>query len=154
MAETISQADRTILSHLQINTRIGIEALAAETGLSPASVQRRIKALKDKGVITAEVALIDPDAVGQPMGFIVMVELERERLDQIDAFARRCQADPQVQQCYYITGDADFCLICTAADMAQFEALTKRLFFQDSNVRRFRSSVMMSKRKVGLTVQV
>ncbi len=154
MAETISQADRTILSHLQINTRIGIEALAAETGLSPASVQRRIKALKDKGVITAEVAVIDPDAVGQPMGFIVMVELERERLDQIDAFARRCQADPQVQQCYYITGDADFCLICTAADMAQFEALTKRLFFQDSNVRRFRSSVMMSKRKVGLTVQV
>lgn len=154
MQNSITTEDKVILFHLQQNARIGLEALAAETGLSPASVQRRIKSLKDRKIITSEVALVDPEKVGQPMGFVVMVELERERLDQIDAFARRCNADPQVQQCYYVTGEADFCLICTAADMADFEALTKRLFFEDSNVRRFRSSVMMSRRKVGLAVSV
>ncbi|MEO0357052.1 MAG: Lrp/AsnC family transcriptional regulator [Pseudomonadota bacterium] len=154
MTQKLHPDDRQILHHLQQNARVGVDALAAETGVSVSSVQRRIKSLKTRGIITSEVAVVSAEKVGQSMGFVVMVELERERLDQIDAFARRCQADPQVQQCYYITGDADFCLICTAADMAEFEDLTKRLFFQDSNVRRFRSSVMMSKRKVGLTVRV
>jgi DNA-binding Lrp family transcriptional regulator len=81
-----------------------------------------------------------------------MVELERERQGQIDAFARQVQAEPMVQQCYYITGDADFCLICLARDMSDIEDLTKRLFFENSNVRRFRTSVVMRPHKVGLCV--
>lgn len=88
------------------------------------------------------------------MTFVVMVELERERLDQIDAFTRRAEAEPMVQQCYYLTGEADFCLICTASNMAAFEELTKRLFFEDSNVRRFRTSVVMGRKKIGLEVPI
>jgi len=77
------------------------------------------------------------------------VELERERLDQIDAFRRISRAEQQVQQCYYVTGEADFILICTAKDMADFESLTHRLFFENSNVRRFRTSVVMDRSKTG-----
>ncbi|SDC42137.1 Lrp/AsnC family transcriptional regulator [Ruegeria marina] len=146
--------DAKILSLLQRDCRLGLETLAAATGLSVASVQRRLKSLRAQKVIEAEVAVLDPAKVGQSMGFVVMVELERERLDQIDAFVRRAQAEPKVQQCYYVTGEADFCLICTAADMEDFEDLTKRLFFEDSNVRRFRTSVVMARRKVGLEVPV
>jgi DNA-binding Lrp family transcriptional regulator len=81
-----------------------------------------------------------------------MVEMERERLDVLDAFKRRMKAEPQVQQCYYITGEADFALVCLARDMADYEALTRRLFFDDANVRRFRTNVVMSPTKVGLDV--
>ena len=146
--------DRQILEALQNNARIGLENLAADTGLSVASVQRRVRRLRDDGVIAAEIAVLDPAQLGQTMTFVVMVELERERLDQIDAFARRAEAEPQVQQCYYVTGDADFCLICTASDMQDFEALTHRLFFESANVRRFRTSVVMGRKKVGLKVPV
>ena len=64
------------------------------------------------------------------------------------------RAEPQVQQCYYVTGEADFTLICTAHDMAGFEALTHRLFFDNTNVRKFRTSVVMDRVKVGLSVPV
>lgn len=144
--------DRLLLDALQRDARQGLETLADLCGLSPATVQRRVKALREAGVIRGDTILVDQAALGHPMTFVLMVELERERLDQIDAFARRCRAEPMVQQCYYVTGEADFCLICTAADMAAFEALTKRLFFEDSNVRRFRTSVVMSAKKVGLSV--
>jgi len=147
-----SAQDLTILRMLQENSRERLETIATETGLSVATVQRRIRNLKADGTIMAESALISPKAVGYAMTFLVMVELEHERIDQIDAFRRKAKAEPQVQQCYYITGEADFALIALASDMEDYEQLTHRLFFQDSNVKRFRTSVVMDRTKVGASV--
>ena len=110
--------------------------------------------MRARKIILREIAIVDPAKVNLPMSFIVMVELERERIDQIDAFIRRANNEPQVQQCYYVTGDADFCLICVAKSMDDFEDLTQRLFFENSNVRKFRTSVAMGRKKVGLQVPV
>ena len=150
----IDKADITIINALQKNARIGIENLAELTSLSSASVQRRLKVLRESGIILREVAIIDPTKVGQLMSFVVLVELERERRDQIDEFVRRVSKETQVQQCYYVTGDADFCLICTARDMNDFEELTQRLFFEDANVRRFRTSVVMGRNKVSMELHI
>jgi len=149
---TIDKLDRIILAHLQRNARLSLEALADACGLSSASVQRRMKRLREANIIENEVAVLNPSALGQNMTFIVMVELERERIDQLDAFRRIVREEAQVQQCYYVTGEADFTLICTARDMLDFEELTRRLFFENTNVRRFRTSVVMQRTKVGLTI--
>ncbi len=148
----ISPSDLIILRMLQENARERLETIATETGLSVATVQRRIRSLKADGAIMSENALISPKAVGYAMTFLVFVELEHERIDQIDAFRRKAKAEPQVQQCYYITGEADFALIALARDMEDYEQLTHRLFFQDSNVKRFRTSVVMDRTKVGMNV--
>jgi DNA-binding Lrp family transcriptional regulator len=150
----IDKADIAIINALQKNARVGIENLAELASLSPASVQRRLKALRENGIILREVAVLDPSKVGQLMSFVVLVELERERRDQIDQFTRRVLREPQVQQCYYVTGEADFCLICTAQDMDDFEVLTQRLFFGDANVRRFRTSVVMGRKKVSMEIHL
>ncbi len=150
----IDKADIAIINALQKNARIGIDKLTELTSLSTASVQRRLKTLRDNGVILREVAVIDPTKVGQLMSFVVLVELERERRDQIDEFVRRLAKEPQVQQSYYVTGDADFCLICTAQDMNDFEELTQRLFFEDANVRRFRTSVVMGRKKASMEIHI
>lgn len=147
-----NSTDTAILRLLQENARARLDAMASETGLSVATVQRRIRNLKKTGAIESERALISPPAVGYTMTFLVLVELERERVDQLDAFRRRAKAEPRVQQCYYITGEADFALIVLARDMQDFQDLTHRLFFDDANVKRFRTSVVMDRTKVGLTV--
>ena len=139
---------------MQQNSRIGLEALSDIVSLSVPSVQRRLKQLRDNKIIEKDVSIIDPAKVGQPMTFIIMIELEKEHPEQIDIFTNTVLSDTQVQQCYYITGEADFCLICTARDMNDFEALTHRLFFLNKNVRRFRTSVVMGRRKVSLCVNV
>lgn len=151
MAE-LDDADRTILAALQADTRSSPDALADATGLSTATVQRRVKRLRDSGVIARETTVLDPGALGWAMTFVVLVEMERERIDVLDAFKRRMRGEPQVQQCYYITGEADFALVCLARDMVDYERLTRRLFFDDANVRRFRTSVVMDRTKVGLDV--
>ena len=152
MTTQLDATDKQILEQVQIDNRIGLDVLAEICGLSVPSVQRRLKRLRDTGVISREIAVVDPAGLGFGMTFVVMVELERETLHQLDAFRKRAKAEQQVQQCYYVTGEADFTLICTARDMQDFESLTHRLFFNDSNVRRFRTSVVMDRSKVGLTV--
>ena len=149
MTEKIDSADRIILSHMQEDSTISLESLSNACNLSIASVQRRLKRLRENKIIERECAVLNPDALGFNMTFIVSVELERERLDQLDNFRRITNAEAQVQQCYYVTGEADFILICTAKNMADFEALTHRLFFENTNVRRFRSSVVMDRSKCG-----
>ena len=148
----LDSADRTLLALLQTDGRTLLDRMADATGLSAATVQRRVKRLREAGVIEREAAVLDPASLGWAMTFLVLVEMERERIDVLDAFRRRRRSEPQVQQCYYITGDADFALICLARDMADYEQLTRRLFFDDMNVRRFRTSVVMERTKVGLDV--
>jgi DNA-binding Lrp family transcriptional regulator len=150
----LDKADRILLDRLQTDASLGIDALAHACGLSVASVQRRLKRLRATGVIEREAAILNPVALGQPMTFVIMVELERERLEQLAAFRAAIRDEPQVQQAYYVTGESDFALVCVARDMADFEALTHRLFFENGNVRRFRTSVVMERTKVGLTVPV
>lgn len=144
--------DRQLLDLLQRDARQSLETLAGEVALSAPAVQRRIKRLREAGVIEREVAVVDPAAVGLPMTFVVIVELERESADQIDAFRRKVIAEPQVQQGYYVTGEGDFVIVAVARDMDDFEALTRKLFFDDPNVRRFRTSVAMGKAFRSLTV--
>ena len=148
------RADRMILKHLQDDAQVKLETLASATGLSVATVQRRIARLRKEGVIQGTVTVLDPGSLGYPMTFIVAVEMERERPDQLDAFARAACAEPQVQQCHYVTGEGDFVLICSAQDMGDFEALTRRLFLAEPNVRRFRTSVVMKTQKRSLSVPI
>ncbi len=150
----LDEIDRLILRSLQENTRTRIETLAADAGSSVATIQRRIKSLKESGVISSEAIVIAPEALEFNMTFLILVELERERLDQLDAFRRKVKSEPQVQQCYYITGEADFALITLAKDMTDYQLLTQRLFFEDTNIKRFRTSVVMDRTKVGMTVPV
>ncbi len=151
-AVDLDKLDYEILRRLQDDSRTIAETIGAEVGLSAAAVQRRIKRLRHAGVISREVAVIDPPSVGVHMTFIVMVEMERERLEVLDAFRKQVLADSAVQQCYYVTGSADFILVVQCRDMGEFEAFTRRMFFDNGEVRHFTTSVAMDRVKVGLTV--
>lgn len=148
----LTESDLVILRMLQANSRERLESIAFETGLSVATVQRRVRVLREEKYITQDTALLSPAALGYAMTFVILVELERERIDQIDAFRRKVRDEVQIQQCYYITGEADFALIALAKDMEDYQALTERLFFADTNVKRFRTSVAMDRTKVSMDV--
>lgn len=140
--------DRKILNLLQLDARTPISTISEQAGASTASVQRRLKRLRESGIIKNEIAVIDPEAVGFSITAIIAVDLERDVLKEIDEFKRRARAESQVQHCYCVAGDCDFTLIVIAKDMKDYEAFTHRFFFNASNVRRFRSSIVVAREKV------
>ncbi len=151
---SLDSFDRSILEIVQVAGRTTTEEIAERVGLSAAAVQRRLKRMREQQVIQAEIAVVNPLAVGRPMTFIVQVSLERERADLIDTFKEGVRGNDAVQQCYYVTGTFDFVLIVTAKDMHHYEKFTRRTFFENSNVRSFHTIVVMDPVKVGLAVPV
>ena len=120
--------------------------------LSAPAVQRRIKRMTETGVIQANVAVIDPSSVGQAITIFVEIEVISETAAQIEDAKREFAAVPEIQQCYYVTGEADFILVLVVPSMGHYEELTRKLFFGNNNVKRFRTFVAMDRVKVGLQV--
>ncbi len=146
----MDQFDYKLLAVLQQNARTSIQELADHIGTSTASVQRRLKVLRDDGVIKKEVAVLDQQKLGFGITAVISVELERDRLDQINAFKRKARLDRQVMNFYCIAGDGDFVMIVVAKDIRDYEAFTHRFFFADKNVRKFRTSIVISTEKATL----
>ena len=144
--------DLEILRLVQSNAQLTAEVLGHEIGLSAPAVQKRLKKLRETGVIEKEVAVLSPAKLGREMTVIVGVVLERESRIHLDLFRRRMRQAQQVQQCYYATGDADFILVVVVKDIAEYEAFTQEYFFDESNVSRFTSSVVMDRVKVSLDI--
>ncbi len=146
--------DRKILMRYQHDTRIPAQVIGEAVGLSAAAVQRRIKRMREDGVIQAEIAQIKAAAIGLPVTVIVHVDIERETLRHIDAFKAAMQARPEVQQCWYTTGVTDFILVVYVASMAAYEAFTREVLVGMDNVAKFTSYVVLSEVKAGLALDV
>lgn len=146
--------DKKILDIVQQNNQLSTERIAELVNLSPSAVQRRLKRLRKDGIIEADVAIISPQASGRLLTIIVEVTLEQERLisSVLDEFKKLVLNTPEVMQCYHVTGNADFILIIGAKDMQDYEALTHRLFINNRSVRRFQTSVVVSRVKSRSTV--
>lgn len=148
----LDRFDLAILDILQTDNTTPQRAIAQAVNLSAPAVQRRIQRLKDSGVIRANVAVLDPVKVGKPLTIVLEVHLENERPDRTAPLRARIAAEDSVQQCYGVTGEADYLLVVNVASMEDYEALTRRLFEGDDNIKRFRTSVALASLKTGLRV--
>ena len=150
----IDQIDVRILQALQKNNRLTSEELGLLVGLSATACQRRIKRLRAEGIIEADVSVVSPKAVGRSISMLVLVSLERERSDIIDRFKRSIRSTPEIMVGLYVTGEADFALLITARDMEDFEQFTRRFFYENPDIKGFKTMVVMDRIKVSLTVPI
>lgn len=150
----LDEFDVKLLKVVQYDNKLTAEAMSERVGLSPSACQRRLKQLRDRGIIEADISVISPETVGRQLTLIVQVTLERERPDIMDEFKRSMIATPEVMQCYYVTGEIDFILILTARNMRHYEQFTKQFFFDNPNIRRFHTLVVMDRVKAGLYVPI
>ena len=150
----LDATDRRILTVLQKEGRITNAELSERVNLSPSACHRRLSALRESGVIQAEIAVIDPKAVGRRITMIVTVTLEREHSDVITEFKRACRENIEIMQCYYVTGQSDFVMVLTSRSMEAYDAFVERFLFSNRNVRRFETMVVMDRVKVGFDLPI
>ncbi len=144
--------DIKLLNLVQQDARRTSEALASLVGLSATACQRRLKRLREEGVIAREVAVLDHDKVGKNLTLIVQVVLKHGSPSILDDFKRKMRATPEVQHCYYVTGGSDFVLIVNLEDMKAYEAFTHRVLFATNSISRFDTTVVMDTIKTGLAL--
>ncbi|OWV93579.1 Lrp/AsnC family transcriptional regulator [Rhizobium sp. R693] len=150
----LDRADVALLDALQKNNRLTSEELSELVNLSPTACQRRLKRLRAQGVIEADVSIVSPKAVGRPVTMIVLVSLERERADIVDRFKAAIRNTREVMIGYYVTGDADFLLVVTAKDMEGYEQFTRRFFYENHDIKGFKTLVVMDRVKASFALPI
>lgn len=146
--------DLRILDLVQEDASVPTEAIASEVGLSASAVQRRLSRLKREGVIERVVALVEPRSLGRRVTVLVEVEIDNERRGALEGFQRWIAEAPEVQSCWYVTGDADYVLLVSTRDLDSYNTFIDRLMTEQPVVRKYKSLIALKTLKRGLKVAV
>ena len=147
----IDATDIKLLNAMQEDTSLSNQALAEMVHISPPTCLRRIKRLKDAGLIEREIALLNPDKLahitGHGLTAIAEITLDRQGDEHLSAFEQRISEESAVQQCYRVSPGPDFVLIVHVLDMPSYLALSQRLFTSDANVRNVKAFFSIKRSK-------
>src|SRR6478609_4315631 len=148
---SIDAADLALLEQLQNDCSLTNQDLAKRVHLSPPTCLRRVKRLRDAGLIESEIAILNPELVARALGHgleaVVEVSLDRQGNEEQEAFEARVIEDEAVQQCYRVSPGPDFVLMVHARDMQDYLALAQRLFTSDANVRNVKAFFSVKRAK-------
>ena len=153
---SIDATDLQLLKQLQLDASLSNQALAAQVHISPPTCLRRVKRLRELGLIERVIAVLSVDKLNAIAGhgLCAMVEITLDRQDDgaLAAFEARVANDDAVQQCYRVSPGPDFCLVVHAAHMPDYLALSQRLFTSDANVRNIKAFFSLKRSKFGARV--
>ena len=126
MKPELDAKDRQILCALQENGRLTNQELAERVNLSPSPCLRRVRLLEERGVITGYTALVDQKAYGLPLTAFIRIRLEHHNEEAATTFERRVAAVEEIQDCYLLSGDADYLLRVAASDLDSYERFVRQ----------------------------
>ncbi|CBV42040.1 Lrp/AsnC family transcriptional regulator [Halomonas elongata] len=144
---SLDNLDRRILDRLQRDADITNQALADEVGLSPSACLKRVKRLREAGIIERQVALLSPEAMKPCLHMVVEVTMERDHKRLYQRFQERAIAASEVKQCYQVTGECDFVLIVVVPDMDAYDRFCDNVLYADDNMRKFRTLLSRKRSK-------
>lgn len=148
---TIDEIDLKLLGSLQTDASLSNQALAERVHISPPTCLRRVKRLRDAGLVEREIALLSPDKLaaltGHGLTAIAEITLDRQGTEQQEAFEARVVQDEAVQQCYRVSPGPDFVMVVHVRDMPGYLALAQRLFTGDANVRNVKAFFSIKRSK-------
>ncbi|CAM3604256.1 AsnC family transcriptional regulator [Bordetella sputigena] len=135
----LDELDRRILDQLQTDASLTNQELAEKVHASPPTCLRRVRRLRELGIIEKQVAILDPARLGSSLTALVEVTLDVQAAERMDEFEARMRDEPAVLQCYRVSPGPDFLLIAQVRDMPAYHALVHRAFTAQANVRNVRT---------------
>ena len=118
----MDRLDRRILRVMQEDAALSNLELAERVGLSPTPCARRVRRLVIEGVITHQVAVLDPKKLGLNLTAHISVTMDRHTPELFEAFESAIADLPEVVDCCVVTGQsADYLLKAVVRDMTHYE---------------------------------
>ena len=139
----LDKVDRKLLNLLQKNNQIPTRTLAEKVHISQPTCLRRIRELREAGVVSADVALVDPFALGYGMLAFLEVSLNNQSDEHMQDFEARMAKEAEVMQCYFVSGEYDYFLVVHVIDMDAYYQFVRRVISGSGNVRHFQSRFPM-----------
>ena len=127
MIEKNDDTDRRILTVLQKDASISMDALSERVNLSRNACWRRVKQLEDTGVIKARTVLVDPESVGLSLSVFVMIKTKEHDPEWLVKFEKAVRDMPDIVGAHRMSGDLDYVLRVRVTDVKGYDRFYQRL---------------------------
>ncbi len=117
----LDQFDLNILKEIQADSGIATADLAERVGLSLSPCWRRVKRLKEAGVIKQEVTLLSRKSLGLEIDAVAQITLRNQMVDDRTTFEDWAQSCDEIVECLSISGERDYLLRILVTDLAHYE---------------------------------
>jgi Lrp/AsnC family transcriptional regulator, regulator for asnA, asnC and gidA len=103
-SEAIDEVDSSILRLLRENARMSFTEMARKTGISDATIQHRLKRMREWGIIERLTVIANPEATGYVVMAIMLVQTDTEKHDEAK---EALSALPEISEVYSVLGEYD-----------------------------------------------
>ncbi len=143
----IDKIDRKLLSLLQEDCNLSLQALAEAVNLTTTPCWKRLKRLEEEGVIRGHVALLDAEKVGLGLTAFVLIKTLLHNRDWYSDFVTVVAGMPEVLGFWRMAGEYDYLMRVQVADMKRYDDFYKRLVNQVPGLSDVTSSFAMEQIK-------
>jgi len=137
----LDEFDRRLIEEARRDNQQPARILADKVGLSVSAVLRRLRRLREEGVIVADRAVIDPALTGSALTMHVLVKMKQAGARSMDTFARAIAQHREVTAAWDVTGDDDFVLKVQVGSMQEYDRFTRRALGEDQGVYAFKTLI-------------
>ena len=143
----LDETDRALLRLLQQDADQSAAALAKNLDMSQPAIWRRIKRLKEEGVIKGVALNLNREKLGLGVTVFLGIKLATKGRVSLEDFERAVKAIPEVQQIEHVLGLYDYRLRVVARDISDFERVLRRRIMTLPGVGGLQANVLLSEEK-------
>jgi DNA-binding Lrp family transcriptional regulator len=147
MGMQLSRADHLLLDALQSDATRSQSELAEIAGMSRSSVWRRIRDFEESGLITGQVALLNPQQAGFQIQVLLSVAMTEHTDENRQDFERHVALLPEVTECFSVSGERDYVLHVVVRDMDAYNRFLNAQVLKHSAVRSASSTFVLRRVK-------
>ena len=150
--DELDAIDRRILSALNEDGRLTINALAEKVGLSPSPCWTRVKRLEESGAIEKYVAVLNHRALG--LDNVVFIEITLDKHDDkvLDQCGEALSRAPEVVEAHLVTGEYDYLAKVVVSGTDHYERFLRGTIYRIPGVRQTRTTFGLRALKRTLSV--
>ncbi len=141
---TLDPGDIRILKELQCDSSRPVAEIAKAVGMSQTPCWRRIKRLREIGVIRAQVTLLDRQALGLDFVAYTFVKLGVPSREHMEEFDRRINGWPEVVSCERVTGAVDYLIKVVVDDIRAYDDFLRYKLLNDDLVTDVQSRIVVA----------
>lgn len=143
----LDDLDHALLLQLARDASLSAGALGRAVGLSQPASWRRIKRLREAGVLKAKRLRLAPEKLGFGVTVFLGVKLATKGRVSLEDFERAVTAIPEVQTVEHVLGLYDYRLRVVARDLPDFERVLRRRIMTLPGAGEVEANVLLSEER-------
>jgi len=141
---SLDHLDIRILKQLQRDASMTVAEIADAVDMSATPCWRRIKRMRDQGIIKSTIAILDPEQLDLDFTAYAVVKMAVPSNENMQKFEGMLMRWPEVTACHRVTGAVDYIIKVVTRDMHAYDEFLRKKLLDSGLVSDIQSRIVLS----------